>query len=91
MRARIGNETPDKNEHTKPKCAIAVIATILPLNTMFMFSILIIGISLLSLSVSTIMINAQTSNDGISDSVVGGRHMGICVVGVRSPCNGPSN
>ncbi len=66
MRARIGNETPDKNKHTKPKCAIAVIATILPLNAMFMFLILIIGISLLSLSVSTIMINAQTSSGGIS-------------------------
>jgi hypothetical protein len=31
LRARIGNETPNKNKHTKQKCAVAVIATILPL------------------------------------------------------------
>jgi len=74
------NETLNKNKHTKPNK-----------NAMFMFLILIIGISLLSLSVSTIMINAQTSSHGISGRVVGGTHMGICVVGVRSPCNGPSN
>ena len=99
MSAIIGNETPYKNKYTKPKCAIAVIATILPLkpieflcknnNAMFMFLFLIIGISLLSLPVWTIMINAKTSSDGFSGT--GGTQMGVCVVGVRSPCNGPSN
>jgi hypothetical protein len=57
-------------------------------NVMFMFLILIIGIGLLSLSVSTIMINAQTSNDGISGRMSDVTQMGICVVGVESPCNG---
>ena len=99
MSTKIGNETPYKNKHTKPKCAIAVIATILPLKPieflcknnnamfMFLFLFLIIGISILSLSVWTIMINAKTSSDGFSGSGTGGTQMGVCLVGVRSPCN----
>ena len=74
------NETLNSNKHTKPKYAIAIIATIL-----------IIGISVLSLSISTIMVSAQTSSDGISGSGTDVAQMGICVVGAKSPCNGPSN
>jgi hypothetical protein len=80
MSARIGNETLNRNKHTKPKLATAVIALIL-----------IIGIGILSLSISIIMINAQTSGDGISGSVTAVTQMGICVVGVKSPCNGAIN
>ena len=70
-------------------------------NAMFMFLILIIGIGLLSLYVSTIITNAQASSgfaSGGSDSDTGyytlhyysttTTQMGICVVGVASPCNG---
>ncbi|MFL6376439.1 MAG: hypothetical protein ACJ72R_03125 [Nitrososphaeraceae archaeon] len=74
------NETLNKNKHTKPNK-----------NAMFMFLILIIGISVLSLSISTIMVSAQTSSDGISGSRTDVAQMGICVVGAKSPCNGPSN
>ena len=56
-----------------------------------MFLILIIGINILSLSLSTTMIDAQTASDGSSGSKTGVTQMGICVVGVESPCNGPSN
>ena len=80
MSARIENETLNKNKHTKPKHAIAVIALIL-----------IIGIGILSLSISTITINAKTSSDGITGSRTDVAQMGICVVGVKSPCNGPGN
>jgi hypothetical protein len=80
MSTRNGSETLNKNKHTKPKHAIAVIALIL-----------IIGIGILSLSISIIMINAQTSSDGISGSWTSVAQMGICVVGVKSPCNGPIN
>jgi hypothetical protein len=34
------------------------------------------------------MINAQTSNDGISGRMSDVTQMGICVVGIESPCNG---
>jgi hypothetical protein len=74
------NETLNNNKHTKPKYAIAIIATIL-----------IIGVSVLSLSISTIMMNAQASSDGISGSRTGVTQMGICQVGAGGPCNGPSN
>ena len=63
------------------------------------FLILIIGISLLSLSVlllspppSITMANAQVSsgddNNHRDDGSGTDKQMGICVVGVRSPCNG---
>ena len=78
MRERIANEGSDKNKNS----------SILPFNAMFIFLIFIIGISLLSLSLSIVMINAQTSSDGISGRVNGVTEMGICVVGVESPCNG---
>jgi hypothetical protein len=77
----------NKNKYTKPKCAIAVFATILSLNAMFVFLVLVIGISLLSLSIPTIMINAHTSNDDMGGRPTGGTQMGICVRGVNSACN----
>jgi hypothetical protein len=56
---------------------------------------LLIGISLLTLSVSTSMINAQASSGSTSGGSSGssgpGIQMGICVVGVESPCNSDSN
>jgi uncharacterized membrane-anchored protein YitT (DUF2179 family) len=75
MRERIANEGPDKNKHS----------SILPFNAMFIFLIFIIGISLLSLSVSIPMINAQTASAKMTG---GAQMMGTCVVGVESPCNG---
>jgi len=74
--------------------------------SMFMFLFLVIEIGLFSLPVSTIMINAQshpssTSGANHTGNITGTsngtstsnetRQMGICVVGVRSPCNGNSN
>jgi hypothetical protein len=66
-------------------------------NVMFMFLFLVIGIGLLSLSVSMIMTNAQSSSgsttSGVNSSGNGTSvtQMGICVVGVVSPCNSDSN
>ena len=70
MREGIANEGPDKNKHS----------SILPFNAMF-----IIGISLLSLTVSIPMINAQTASAKMTD---GAQMMGTCAVGVEIPCNG---
>jgi hypothetical protein len=75
---------------------------------MVMFLFLVIEIGLVSLPVSTIMINAQshpsstsggnqtdnttgTANGTSTSNETGATHMGICVIGVRSPCNGNSN
>jgi hypothetical protein len=52
---------------------------------MFLFLIFIIGISLLSLSVSIPMINAQTPSAKMTD---GAQMMGSCAIGVESACNG---
>jgi hypothetical protein len=74
--------------------------------SMFMFLFLVMEIGLFSLPVSTIMINAQSHPSSTSGANQTGnttgtgngtstsnetRQMGICVVGVRSPCNGNSN
>jgi hypothetical protein len=75
MRERIANEGPDKNKNS----------SILPFNAMFIFLIFIIGISLLSLSVSIPMINAQTASAKMTD---GAQTMGTCAIGVESSCNG---
>jgi hypothetical protein len=74
MRERIANEGSDKNKNS----------SILPFNAIILL-IFIIGISLLSLSVSIPMINAQTASVKMTD---GAQMMGTCVVGVESPCNG---
>jgi hypothetical protein len=74
MRERIANEGSDKNKNS----------SILPFNAIILL-IFIIGISLLSLSVSIPMINAQTASVNMTD---GAQMMGTCVVGVESPCNG---
>jgi hypothetical protein len=74
MRERIANEGQDKNKHS----------SILPFNAIILL-ICIIGISLLSLSVSIPMINAQTASAKMTD---GAQMMGTCAVGVESPCNG---
>ena len=52
-----------------------------------------IGISLLSLYVYTIMINAQASSSSPTSGGIssGSTRMGICVIGVESCCNGHSN
>ena len=60
------------------------------------FLIVITAISLLSLSVlllpsSITIANAQVSSDGNNnhrDDSGTGKQMGICVIGVSSPCNG---
>jgi hypothetical protein len=75
MRERIANEGLDKNKHS----------SILPFNAKFIFLIFIIGISLLSLSVSIPMINAQTPSAKMTD---GAQMMGSCAIGVESACNG---
>jgi hypothetical protein len=70
---------------------------------MSLFLFLVMGIALFSLAVSTIMVNAQpypssstsgdsnhtdTSNATITGNNTQVTQMGICVVGVKSPCNG---
>jgi hypothetical protein len=64
-----------------------------------MFLVLVIAIGLVTatmLSILTIimmMINAQASSSGDNNrgSSRNDKQMGICVVGVKSPCNGDSN
>jgi hypothetical protein len=62
-------------------------------NVIFVFLFSVIAIDLFSLSVSAIiLVNAQASSS--SDNKGGNgtdKQMGICVIGVRSPCNGDSN
>jgi hypothetical protein len=66
-------------------------------NTMLMFLFSAIGLSLFSLFVSVIMVNAQAYPSGSipsGSSTNGETHdaqMGICVVGVGGPCNGDTN
>ena len=70
---------------------------------MSLFLFLVIGIALFSLLVSAIMVSAQpypsnptsgdinhtdTSNATITGNNTQVTQMGICVVGVKSPCNG---
>jgi hypothetical protein len=62
-------------------------------NVMFMFFLTVIGLSLLSLSVPTVMTNAQapSGSTSASNSTINEAHitqMGICVVGAGGPCNG---
>jgi hypothetical protein len=62
-------------------------------NAMFMFLLSVIGLSLLSLSVPTIMTNAQapsgsTSGNNSTSDETHATQMGICVVGAGGPCNG---
>jgi len=62
-------------------------------NAMFVFLFSVIGLSLLSLSASATMANAQgpsntTSGTNSTSNETGVKQMGICVVGVESPCNG---
>lgn len=73
--------------------------------SMFMFLLLVMEIGLFSLPVSTITINAQSYPSTASGSNHTGNttgtsngtnssnetRMGICVIGVRSPCNGDSS
>ena len=70
-------------------------------NIIFMFLFLIIGVTLLSSSV-TIMINAQAYSPTAAGSITnitnnntsgttGAKQMGICVVGAGGPCNADSN
>ena len=66
---------------------------------MFTFLVSAISLSLLSLSVSSIIVNAQAHSAGStpsSDSSSTGSdthvtEMGVCVVGAGGPCNGDSN
>jgi hypothetical protein len=65
-------------------------------NVLLMFLFSIIGLGIISLTISATMVNAQTSSNSTSG---GNRHsnetnvkqMGICVVGAGGPCNGDSN
>jgi hypothetical protein len=73
--------------------------------SMFMFLLLAIEIGLFSLPVSTITINAQSNSSTASGGNHTGNitgtsngtnssnetRMGICVIGVRSACNGDSS
>ncbi|MFL6457028.1 MAG: hypothetical protein ACJ71G_08680 [Nitrososphaeraceae archaeon] len=65
-------------------------------NAMFVFLFSVIGLSLLSLSASATMANAQapsntTTGTNSTSNETGVKQMGICQVGVESPCNGDSN
>jgi hypothetical protein len=62
-------------------------------NAMIMFLLSVIGLSLLSLYVPTLMTNAQapSGSTSASNSTINETHvtqMGICVVGAGGPCNG---
>ena len=59
--------------------------------TVLLFLVIATDLLQMTLSVLTIMINAQTSSDGISGSWTSVTQMGICVVGVKSPCNDAIN
>jgi len=56
----------------------------------FLFSFSLMALGLFSLSVSAIMVNAQesSSSDNNRDGSGTDKQMGICVIGVKSPCNG---
>jgi ATP/ADP translocase len=65
-------------------------------NAMFVFLFSVIGLSLLSLSASATMANAQapsntTSGTNSTSNETGVKQMGICQVGAGGPCNGDSN
>jgi hypothetical protein len=65
-------------------------------NAMFVFLFSVIGLSLLPLSASATMANAQapsntTSGNNSTSNETGVKQMGICQVGVESPCNSDSN
>jgi hypothetical protein len=62
-------------------------------NVIFVFLFSVIATDLFSLCVSAIiMVNAQASSSSNNKSGNGtDKQMGICVIGVRSPCNGDSN
>ncbi|MFL6331194.1 MAG: hypothetical protein ACJ705_09285 [Nitrososphaeraceae archaeon] len=64
-------------------------------NAMFVFLFSVIGLSLLSLSASATMANAQapsntTSGTNSTSNETGVKQMGICQVGAGGPCNGDS-
>ena len=60
---------------------------------MFLFSI--IGLGIVSLTISATMVSAQTSNSTPSGNRASNetnvKQMGICLVGAGGPCNGDSN
>ena len=63
-------------------------------NAMLMFLFSVIGLSLLSLYISATMANAQVPTSGTNSTTsnqTSVKQMGICQVGVKSPCNGDSN
>jgi hypothetical protein len=66
-------------------------------NAMLMFLFLVIGLSLFSLSVLTIVTSAQafpgstSSSNNSTSNEARVTQMGICQVGIKSPCNGDSN
>src|SRR3954454_18247525 len=60
-------------------------------SAMFVFLFSLIALGLFSLSVAAIMVNAQassSSSDNNRDGSGTDKQMGICVIGVESPCNG---
>ena len=58
--------------------------------SMILFLVIATALLQMTLSVLTIMINAQGSSgdNNIDSSGTDKQQMGICIVGVRSPCNG---
>ena len=58
--------------------------------SVILFLVIATALLQMTLSVLTIMINAQGSSgdNNIDSSGTDKQQMGICIVGVRSPCNG---
>jgi hypothetical protein len=57
----------------------------------FLLSLMALGLFSLSLSVSAIMVNARASSSSSDNNRADSgtdKQMGICVIGVKSPCNG---
>jgi hypothetical protein len=65
-------------------------------NVLLVFLFSIIGLGVISLTISATMANAQTSSNSMADAnraskETNVKQMGICLVGEGGPCNGDSN
>jgi hypothetical protein len=65
-------------------------------NVLLVFLFSIIGLGIISLTISATMANAQTSSNSMSggnraSKETNVKQMGICLVGEGGPCNGDSN
>ena len=83
-KSEVGNHNHNHNNHHRNDSMFLVLVIAIGLVTATMLSIL---------TTIMMMINAQASSSGDynRDDSGADKQMGICVVGVKSPCNGDSN